>query len=183
MAAAINGHSLLKGARYTYLLIEAVHFVVWFVTLIVEQILVKGPEGGEASWIRLAHVIQSLHFVAPVTVIALEIEEGKLLSGWQFFIALTVFGTDLWSLLENVLHLEGVVYPQYVVLERALAGLCLALSILWIFWYISAYFYYRKTSSEKTSEKTNEYKKLDDEESRVVATASGTFSGPRLRQK
>ena len=184
-------HSFLKGARYTYLVIEAIHFFVWFISMIVEQVHVVGPASSEASWIRLAHGIMALHFVAPITAIAVEHEQGKRMSGWQFFIALTVFGTDLWSLLENALHLESVEYAQYVALEKALAGICLAVSTLWIGWYAIAYFYYRSTATAGAADKPpgdqHLYKKLDDEEAGVVANASGTFSPslsvPQLRRK
>lgn len=179
----------LRVSRIIFLVLEAGHFLVWFISMIIVQVAVNGPEGGEASWIRLEHFLLAFHFVAPVAVITLEHEEGRFLSSgvWQFFILLTVFGTDLRSLLETVLHLKGELYPQYIALTRALAAIGFGLMSAWLLWYVTAYLYHR--SVVRQLEQTDAtYKKLDEQHpqadeaqhvAHVIANASGAFV-PRL---
>ncbi len=180
----------LRVLRIVLLALEAGHFLVWFISMIIVQVAVNGPEGGEASWIRLEHFLLAFHFVAPVAVITLEHEEGRFLSGvWQFFILLTVFGTDLRSLLETVIHLKGELYPQYIALTRALAAISLGLISAWLLWYASAYLYHRSIVRQLEQTDTA-YKKLDgdgdnnnvpaaEHVAHVIANASGAFV-PRL---
>lgn len=187
-----NSDRAIRAAKGGYLVFEAVYFLAWLVTMIVMQIQVSGDASAEP--IRLSHILLSLHFVVPIAAVALETEEGKELSGWQFFAVLAVLGTDLFSILESVLHLSSTVFPGYVRIQVAYAATGTGLTFLWLTWYTAAYFYYRASAKRKDAEdeetgyvpfEEDKKKKEDDDNDDISSTTKSkrNNNAPQLRPR
>lgn len=133
---------ILEVAKYIYLSVEALFLAAWLISLFVLQSRIgSGVSGGFET--RLGHMIIALHFLIPVSAIALSFdraEPDRELSILYYIAFFAVFGVDYYSITESVWYLHLPLGNEDILtLEICMAAIAIGLTSFWILWYAVAY--------------------------------------------
>lgn len=128
--------------------IDIILWIWWFIMLFWIQTGTSDTFSG-ANY-RLSHIILILHNVNTLTLAIAydQFNDTKLVTIIGFVFAL---GGDLWSTLENALHLDQAAQPFFWRVEVGLAIWCTVISGLSIIWFLAVWgnFMYQKKHSKK----------------------------------
>lgn len=125
------------------LFLEAAWGLLWFASIFVYQLR------NDSLFFRNSFAITAFHFVNPAVIYATKrrIEAGKATLPWiNFFVIGFALATDLNSLLETILHLEGP--GDLWGLMMAITVFAMALSTLAFLWYTILYWRYGSGTSK-----------------------------------
>jgi hypothetical protein len=127
----------LEVTKYIYLTLEALFLASWLIALIVIQSRLVGVTDGFD--LRLGHVLIGIHFLIPVSAIALSFDRAdpdQELSILYYIAFFTVFGFDYYSVTESVWALRAPPgHEELVTLEVAMSSIAIGLTSFWFLWY------------------------------------------------
>jgi hypothetical protein len=113
--------------------IEVAWALYWFASLIWVQVTTDDTFHGDEY--RVSHVIMILHAVSPIALAAVMTEHH----GYSVFMAVSFLFSvlsDLWSVLENAIHLSRTENAAAWTVEMILAAWGIAASFLTLLWYL-----------------------------------------------
>jgi hypothetical protein len=147
----------------TNLFFELFYFVFWFASMFV----VVGYVESDVAEYRLSHYKLFAHFFSPAALFPLMSGLSGAVSPWFWLIIGMVIGTDVFSVMENYIHLSPVEHPHFFVLEVVLSISALVLSLSAILWFTALYLHHRHHHIHN--------KEIDDKD--VDAAVQRYFSG------
>lgn len=142
--------NVTRGIAWVIVGLEALWATFWLITMIYVQASTDDTNHGMDY--RYAIIINALHAVSPIALIGVMNEHHRYSPMAALFFVFAIM-TDLWSLLDAVLHLNRTDNYDAWRICLSIAGWSFALAVITLSWYVLAVLVFKGQPSEFVKEK------------------------------